>query len=221
MSSASKTGNGYVGAGIYIDDIEKAITAKQADMRTEIINSLAKIAAVLLALILLAYFFALQTSLNAKVSFELFAAFFDRGARESTDIDPDKIHYDEFEKLAHSANRMIKAREKARTELIKSERKYRLILENLNDLIIKLDHDKRLVFASPSYCDLFGTTIDRILGQPFLSLVLEENHTVVKMSLNRLDTPPYRSYHEEHVLTNSGPDAGWAWSKPGNPWPGW
>ena len=197
----------YVGAGIYIDDIDKAIKKNQVEMIKKIIYSLMQISVVLLGLLVFAYFFARKTSRNAQNSFELFTKFFDKGAYESAAIDPDTMEYKEFEKLAHSANDMIKARERARSALITSEKKFRLIVENLNDLIIKLDRDKNLIFASPNYYDLFEKTIDEIINQSFLSLVLEENHTAVQKSLNNLDQAPYTSYHEEYTLTKSG----WRW----------
>lgn len=103
----------YVGAGIYIDDIEKAVEAKQAEMTRKIKNSLIQMAAVLFFLIVFVYFFAQRISGKARNSFNLFTRFFEKGARESTVIDPNAMEYEEFEKLAYSANDMIKTRMRA------------------------------------------------------------------------------------------------------------
>jgi PAS domain S-box-containing protein len=201
----------YVGAGIYIDDIEKAIAAKRAQMTREVVKSLLQIAAVLLALVVFAFFYARRTSRNAQDGFDLFAVFFDRGARESAVIDPEAMTYEEFSTLAHSANRMIEARRQAQAALKESERNYRLIVENVNDLIVKMDLEKNLTFISPNYCELFGKTADEIRSRGFLPLILEADHEEVIRSLRVLDHPPYTSYHEERALTKSGPR--WlAWS---------
>lgn len=201
----------YIGAGVYIDDIEKAIEAKRAEMTREIVGSLIQIVAVLLGLIMFAYYCARRTARSARASFDLFTSFFDKGARESAVIDPGAMNYEEFENLARSANQMIEARKEAQVALSESEKKYRLIVENLNDLIIKLDRERNLIFASPTYCAMFGRTADEILDQGFLTLIHEEDREAVKKSLTELDEPPYTSYHEERALTKSGPR--WlAWS---------
>ncbi len=197
----------YVGAGIYIDDIEKAINKKQRQMTRQVKKSLVLIIAVLFGVIALTYFFAKQTSRNTQINFERFAKFFNRGARKLATIDPGMMKYKEFKTLANSANDMIKARRIARSALIESEKKYRLIVENLNDLIIKLDCDKNLIFASPNYFALFDKSRDEILNQSFLSLCTTDDRDAVEKSLKDLDRPPNTSYHEEQVLTKSG----WRW----------
>jgi two-component system, cell cycle sensor histidine kinase and response regulator CckA len=194
----------YVGTGIYIDDIETAIETKRAEMIREIVNSLIQIVAVLLGLMVFAFFCARRTARSARASFDLFTTFFDKGARESAVIDPGAMNFEEFENLARSANEMIEARNQAQVALRESEEKYRLIVENLNDLIIKLDRDKNLVFASPTYCAMFGKTAGEILDQGFLQLIHEEDREVLRESLTDLDKPPYTSYHEERALTKSG-----------------
>jgi PAS domain S-box-containing protein len=194
----------YVGAGIYIDDIENAVDAKQAEMTRDIKDSLTQMIIILFFLIVFTYFFVHQISLKVRNSFDRFARFFEKGARESAVIDPDAMEYEEFEKLAHSANDMIKARMQAKSALVENEKKYRLIVENLNDLIIKLDCDKKLIFASQTYCDLYEKTEKEVLNQTFVSLAMETEREAVGNALNNLDKPPYTAYHEEGTLTKLG-----------------
>jgi hypothetical protein len=61
----------YVGTGIYIDDIETAIETKRAEMIREIVNSLIQIVAVLLGLMVFAFFCARRTARSARASFDL------------------------------------------------------------------------------------------------------------------------------------------------------
>ena len=49
-----------------------------------------------------------------------------------------------------------------------SEEKYRLLVENQTDLLVKLDSKAKLVFVSPSYCALFGVSEAQVLSYNFV-----------------------------------------------------
>jgi len=55
--------------------------------------------------------------------------------------------------------------------LAESEAKYRLLVENQTDLVVKTDTDNRIVFASPTVAALFGASTDTFLGRPFQAIV--------------------------------------------------
>jgi PAS domain S-box-containing protein len=194
----------YVGAGIYIDDIETAIEAKRSTMTQEILSRLTQVLAVLMLIMGFIYFYGRRISNHARVSFDLFTTFFNQGPREPVILDPDQMKYQEFESLAHSANQMIQARKQAQIALGESEKKYRLIVESISDLIVKLDREKELIFVSPTCCTLFGMAAGEILNQGLLPLIHKEDHPVFKTSLSDLDRPPYTSYREERVITKTG-----------------
>jgi PAS domain-containing protein len=46
-------------------------------------------------------------------------------------------------------------------ELRESQADYRLLVDSLTDLLVKVDTEGRFIFASPSYCDLFGRPQER------------------------------------------------------------
>jgi PAS domain S-box-containing protein len=103
--------------------------------------------------------------------------------------------------------RDVTQRKQAMLELRKSEEKYRLIVENQTDLIVKTDSKGRFLYASPSYCDLFGVEESGILGTNYKPLVHPDDRNAVAESFMRLISPPYRSYCEERTLTRNG----WRW----------
>jgi len=90
-----------------------------------------------------------------------------------------------------------------------SDSRYRLIVENQSDLIIKLDMSGRFLYANPKYCELFGTSQDTLLG------TLIERHTVeagaaeenTKHARLALFKKPFACYVEERTLTSQG----WRW----------
>lgn len=55
--------------------------------------------------------------------------------------------------------------------LADSEAKYRLLVENQTDLVIKTDDDDRIVFASPTVAELFGGSVASLIGSPFRAVV--------------------------------------------------
>ncbi len=101
----------------------------------------------------------------------------------------------------------IKERERAEEVLRESEEKYRLLVENQTDLVVKLDADQRVLFVSPSYCDLFGRREAELLSQPFRPEAAEDDSGGLRRAWAALFVPPFQGHYEERALTN----AGWRW----------
>ena len=91
--------------------------------------------------------------------------------------------------------------------LRKSQAKYRLLVENQNDLVVQFDRDSRFLYVSPSYCQVFGKTEQELLGRDILPQVHEDDREATARSLASLMEPPHRSYHELRVMTSDG----WRW----------
>jgi len=96
---------------------------------------------------------------------------------------------------------------KMETELKKSEAKYRLLVEGQTDLVVKVDTENRLLFVSPSYCELFGKTEEELLGKKFMPLVHKDDRESSEKSLKCVYQPPYICYHEQRAMTKDG----WRW----------
>jgi len=84
---------------------------------------------------------------------------------------------------------------------------YRLLVENSNDLLIKVDLRGRFLFVSPSYCSLFGCKEEDLLGKTFMPMVHEDDRATTARAMERLFTPPHTSYMEQRAMTPSG----WRW----------
>ncbi len=85
--------------------------------------------------------------------------------------------------------------------------RYRLLIENQTDLVVKVDPDGRFLFVSPSYCELFGKTEEELLGQVFLPLVHEEDRAETSRAMEALHRQPYSCQLEQRALTRHG----WRW----------
>lgn len=96
-------------------------------------------------------------------------------------------------------------KEKEKVEKIKED--FRFLVENQNDLVVKLGKNKQLLYVSPIYCQTFGVEFDKIIGTSFFPLIHEEDKENVQKSLQKLNQPPHKTYHEERAKTVEG----WRW----------
>jgi PAS domain S-box-containing protein len=101
----------------------------------------------------------------------------------------------------------ISERERARTALEDSESKYRLLVENQTDLVVKVDPQGRFEFVSPSYCKMFGKEEEELLGHAFMPLVHEDDRATTAEAMEALFRPPHHCYLEQRALTVEG----WRW----------
>ena len=101
----------------------------------------------------------------------------------------------------------ISEHKRANEELRVSEEKYRFLIENQTDMIVKFDTEGRLLFVSPSYCKTFDKTEEGLLGKKFIPMIHEEDRETVAKTLDNIYKPPYTAYIEERALTKDG----WRW----------
>ena len=84
---------------------------------------------------------------------------------------------------------------------------YQLLVDNLSDMLVKIDLEGRFLYVSPSYCRMFGMQEPELLGQEFMPLVHEDDRELTSRALARLHEPPHASTHEQRALTRDG----WRW----------
>lgn len=109
--------------------------------------------------------------------------------------------------INHRLRQSIYDRQRTEKALRASEEKYRLIVEYQNDLILKLASDGRILFASPSVCELLGCRAETIIGTNLLSLVHPQDMETVNLAMQGLQVAPYFCRYEVRCLTSRK----WKW----------
>ncbi len=84
---------------------------------------------------------------------------------------------------------------------------YRLMIEHVTDLVVKLAPAGHFLFVSPSYCRLFGKRPEELLGRRFLPLVHEDDREATTTAMQALWQEPWSCYLEQRALTAQG----WRW----------
>ena len=79
-----------------------------------------------------------------------------------------------------------KARKEAVKALAESEKKYRLLVEDLNDVIYRTDQDGIINYVSPVIQSLAGYDQSELIGQPFTKIIYKEDLEFLKNRFEEL-----------------------------------
>ncbi|MBT3273391.1 MAG: PAS domain S-box protein, partial [Spirochaetales bacterium] len=88
---------------------------------------------------------------------------------------------DEFGKLSHSFNSMVMDLESWSEKLAVSERKYRLLTENANDIIFSLDDDGKVIYCNQQAVHVTGFTVEELSGRDITTFLSPESRGLLSM----------------------------------------
>jgi PAS domain S-box-containing protein len=101
----------------------------------------------------------------------------------------------------------IQKQKEIEKEYRKSEELYRLLIENQNDLVVKVNPQGEFLYVSPSYCKYFNLSEEELLGKSFLPLVHEDDREPTSQAMKSLYQEPYNCYVEQRVMVGNN----WRW----------
>lgn len=104
----------------------------------------------------------------------------------------------------------IKQRERAEEEIRKSEERFRNVVEDQTEFIVRWLPDGTRTFVNSAYCRFFGQPREQLLGQAFFNLVCEEDRERVRR-LTQEVTPEHPVTDYEHRVIR--PDGTLSWTQ--------
>ncbi len=130
------------------------------------------------------------------------------GLRQGTlKLNTDLNRDDEWGAIETALRRMSRDLAASYTAIEESEARYRLLVDNQSDMVVKVDTQGRFLYVNPVYCETFGKSEDELLGSQFIPMVHQDDRASTLEAMLSLQSPPYTAYMEQRALTRDG----WRW----------
>ncbi len=85
-------------------------------------------------------------------------------------------------------------RQRAEDALRSSEERYRELIQTMNEALAMTDQDYHITFVNRSFCEMFGYSVNEVLGRPLLDLVHPDNQAMVAKRMAAKDDCPARRF---------------------------
>lgn len=147
----------YIGAGVYVDEIETEIASMQAALEKRIQTTIRN--ACLVVLFLLVFILVIVKLLSDKIgnNLQFFTTFFKRASTDAVAIQADTLHFSEFVELADAANRMVEERKRAEDALQYSHQRFFTVLNSIDAGIYVADIGTyEILFMNKHMIETFG-----------------------------------------------------------------
>ena len=162
----------YIGAGIYVDEIEGTIAQLQADLSGRIRKNLIQLLLTLFAVFAFILIIVALISNKIKNNINLFIRFFNFAESDFVKIDSGAVHFAEFRQLASAANHMIDKRKSTEEALQKSEAErmahqemLHRFMENAPVSIYIKDRNRKYMMVNRQFEKDFGVSKQTIIGR--------------------------------------------------------
>jgi len=177
-----------VGAGVYLDDIEKDIALLQAEQNNKIREKVIYSSLITVGIVIFFLFLLSRLNIRFKNDFNLFLEFFNKAVKDNEEIDLDQVHFIELDQIADNTNKILQEKLRVKESLVgskealrKSENKYKRIVESSYDLIWEINIEGILIYVSPQMEAILGYKVTEVVGKVIFDLMpAEESERVYK-----------------------------------------
>ncbi len=145
-----------IGAGIYLDTIEKKISGNKQLLMEGLNKRIARTGLILVILLCLIYVWFKRISSQIQQSVDTFSSSLNQSSLDSTPIDTASIELKEFKEIAISTNKMLDDRNQAENALRESERQFSLFMDYLPAMVFIKDDQSKTLVVNKSMNDILG-----------------------------------------------------------------
>lgn len=107
----------YVGAGIYVEDVESSVRQAHHEMVTRMVKTVLLLVLILALFVAFAFRVAQRAAARTQVALDHFHRFFEQAATGSAYLAPESLPFEELQSIACSANQMVEERRRIEEEL--------------------------------------------------------------------------------------------------------
>jgi len=149
-----------VGAGVYLDDVETDIARMQTELNNEIKMKMFYSALIVIGIFFFYLILFSRVSRRLTNDFKLFISFFRRAATSDEPINRDLVQFDELDRMAENANKMLADRKQAEEALKTSEEMYSAIFHEAHDGIVLIEAETgRIADCNPQFEEMTGRAL--------------------------------------------------------------
>jgi len=152
--------NWIIGAGVYLDEVEKELARKEELFKKTIYQQLMYMSIMFIFMIIALYLTSKRISRFINVNINILVSSFEKASKENEKIDTQKLTYKEFVSLANNLN--ITLENKNETEK-KLNDHIKLINENI--IISSTDKNGYIIDVSEAFCRISEYSKEELIGK--------------------------------------------------------
>lgn len=186
----------YIGAGVYIDEIDTHIANNHQLFKNKILEHLKIVTLVLICLLFINFFAAYFISRKIWKQIDLFSNFFHRASTESISMDSEQLAYKEFREIGDLANTMLVERNTILQEISVSRDEWINTFNAIGDFILLLDPEGCVLRANEAANNILGVAPDGAIGMHYSSFCCDKS----PINETLLDQRPHSAEIENEKL---------------------
>ncbi len=114
------------------------------------------------------------------------------------------FHIKEYSTLNEEYKSQNEALKIAKEKAEDNEKKYKLLIENQTDLIVKVDTKGKFLFASPSFCKIINKNESELIGKEISEYIFEDDLVLIRKKIEKLYKNKLNTYIELKINTTKG-----------------
>lgn len=164
-----------IGAGVYIDDIETTLANQEEEIKANLKKDALLMALTIAILASLLFLFSFFYTRQLRQSVSSFLRFFEQAHKDYQPIKFERIHFNEFRRIAMAANELIckirKSEEKQKSEALYFE----CLFEAAPEAISLVDKDFVIKRINNRFVELFGYSGEECINKRIDNLIIPDN----------------------------------------------